>query len=89
MQAVKQQLRVSVDREIEIKIQLPADAVVETNAEVIVFYQNASLSAAVDDDDDDDAEMAMAANDPLFLADVAEVMDDFKFVDFEKIDDEL
>lgn len=87
MQAVKQQLRVPVDREIEIKIKLPADAVVETNAEVVVFYQDTSLSAEVDDDDD--AEMAMAANDPLFLADVAEVMDDFKFVDFEKIDDEL
>jgi hypothetical protein len=81
MQAVKRQLRVPVDR--EIKIQLPADAVVETNVEVIVLYQNSSLLVAIDDDDD--AEMARAAQDPLFMADLHEVMTDFQYADFDAI----
>ena len=34
--------------------------------------------------DDDDAEMAMAANDPLFMADLHEVMTDFQYADFDE-----
>ena len=34
--------------------------------------------------DDDDAEMAMAANDPLFMADLHEVMNDFQYADFDE-----
>lgn len=35
-----------------------------------------------------EAEMAKAANDPLFQADVAEVMEDFKYVDGEYLDED-
>jgi hypothetical protein len=76
MQAVKQQVRIPANR--ELRIQLPAEALAETNAEVIVLFQASSVPAA-----DELAELQEAMNDPLFVADLREVMDDFRHAEFD------
>ncbi len=76
MQAVKQQVRIPASRELH--IQLPATALAETEAEVIVLFQTLPLTPA-----DELAEMREAMNDPLFVADLREVMDDFQQADFD------
>ena len=76
MQAVKQQVRIPASR--ELRIQLPADALAETQAEVIVLFQ-ASPTAT----EDEIAEFQEAMNDPRFIADLREVMNDFQHADFD------
>jgi hypothetical protein len=71
MQAVKQQIRIPASR--ELCIQLPADALAETEAEVIVLFQTLPATPA-----DELAEMREAMNAPLFVADLREVTDDFQ-----------
>ena len=71
MQAVKQQVRIPASR--ELRIQLPTDALAETEAEVIVLFQTLPATPA-----DELAEMREAMSDPLFVADLREVMDDFQ-----------
>lgn len=71
MQAVKQQVRIPANR--ELRIQLPAEALAETNAEVIVLFQASPTSAA-----NELAELQEAMNDPLFVADLREVIEDFR-----------
>lgn len=76
MQAVKQQVRIPANR--ELRIQLPADALAETDAEVIVLFQASPASVL-----DELAELQEAMNDPRFVADLREVMDDFQHADFD------
>ena len=72
---VKQQIRIPQDH--ELRVRLPQNAVAETVAVVTVQYQVAL--------DDGDAQIAMAAKDPLFMADLYEVMDDFRYADFDEV----
>ncbi len=81
MQAVKQQIKVPADR--ELRICLPPTAAVETQAEVIVLFQDLPASAIADETARELEEFRVAANDPLFMADLREVMDDFKYADFD------
>ena len=80
MQAVKQQIRIPANR--ELRIQLPVDALTETQAEVIVLFQ-AAEPALAQTSQDELAEMRAAMSDPLFVADLQEVMQDFQFADFD------
>ncbi|MBI1763040.1 MAG: hypothetical protein HYR56_16560 [Acidobacteria bacterium] len=81
MQAVEQHIRVPADR--ELRICLPPEAVVETQAEVIVLFQESPVAMPADETARELAEFRAAANDPLFMADLYEVMDDFKYADFD------
>jgi len=76
MQAIKQILDVPVNR--ELIIHLPDDATVHSQAEVIILYPTAS-----DPVDNRLLTMKEAMNDPLFLADLQEVSDDFQHIDDE------
>ena len=76
MRAVKQQVRIPASRELH--IQLPTDALAETDAEVIVLFQASPMKPA-----DELAEMHEAMNDPLFVADLCEVTNDFRHADFD------
>ena len=72
---VKQQIRIPQDRELHVR--LPQNAVAEIDAQVTVQDQVAL--------DDGDAQIAMAAKDPLFMADLYEVMNDFQYADFDEV----
>ena len=76
MQEFKQIVTVPETRELHIK--LPADAVPQEEAEVIVLFKSneAELSA-------DLAAMREAGKDEMFLADLEEAMADFRHVDIE------
>ena len=76
MQALKQIMEIPANR--ELVIQLPAEALAHEKVEVIVLFQPQSGS-----DSDKQAAMREAMNDPLFLADMNEVMEDFRHVDVE------
>ena len=75
MQALKQILEIPASR--ELVIQLPAEALAHGKAEVIVLFQPQPDAVAKQ------AMMREAMNDPLFLADMNEVMEDFKYADAE------
>lgn len=76
MQALKQIVTVPETRELLIK--LPADAVPQEEAEVIVLFKSneAELNANL-------AAMREAGKDEMFLADLEEAMEDFHHVDIE------
>jgi hypothetical protein len=76
MQELKQIVTVPETRELHIK--LPADAVPQEEAEVIVLFKSneAELNA-------DLAAMREAGKDEMFLADLEEAMADFRNVDIE------
>jgi hypothetical protein len=74
MEAIKHLIKVPADR--ELKIRLPADAVTDTEAEVIVLFQSSSASPSAKLD-----AVREAMKDPLFLADLNEVAEDFKHAD--------
>jgi hypothetical protein len=76
MQALKQIVTVPETRELLIK--LPAEAVPQEQAEVIVLFKSneAELHA-------DLAAMREAGKDEMFLADLEEAMEDFHHVDTE------
>ena len=78
MEVVKQNVRVSVDR--KILIELPQTAVPNQTAEVIVLFENAARS------NDRLGEMDAAMSDPMFLADLAEIREDFLFADLEEVE---
>ena len=76
MQELKQIVTVPETRELHIK--LPADAVPQEEAEVIVLFKSneVELNSHL-------AAMREASKDEMFLADLEEAMDDFHDVDIE------
>ncbi len=77
MEVVKQNVRVSVDR--KILIELPQTAIPNQTAEVIVLFENATPG------NDRLSEMDSAMSDPMFLADLAEIREDFRHADLEGV----
>jgi hypothetical protein len=69
MQVIKQTIKVPAGR--QLRIQLPEEAMASEDAEVIVLFNASPVSR-----DQRFAAMREAANDPLFLADLNEVMED-------------
>jgi hypothetical protein len=76
MRALKQIIEVPANRELH--IQLPAEAVAHEKAEVIILFQSAPQNLP-----DKLTVMREAMNDPLFLADLNEVAEDFRHIDAE------
>jgi len=76
MEAIKQVIKVPADR--ELRIRLPNDAITNEEAEVIILFRTTfeGRSAKL-------AAMREAMADPLFLADLHEIADDFKHADAE------
>jgi hypothetical protein len=74
MQVVKQIVTVPPSR--EIRIQLPEEAAAHEEAEVIVLFKSSQASSS-----DKLAAMQEAAVDPLYLADLNEVAEDFRHAD--------
>jgi len=77
MEVVKQNVRVSMDR--TVLVELPDSAVPDQTAEVIVLFENAMPG------DDKLAEMDAAMSDPLFLADLEEIREDFRYADMDEV----
>ncbi len=77
MEVVKQNVRVSMDR--TVLVELPESAVPDQTAEVIVLFENAMPG------DDKLAEMDAAMSDPLFLADLEEIREDFRYADMDEV----
>jgi hypothetical protein len=82
MEAIKHLIKVPMNR--ELKIQLPATAVADSDAEVIVLFRSQAKTTK----EEKYAFMREAIKDEMFLADLKEVMDDFQHADFERMDDE-
>ncbi|HYG08677.1 MAG TPA: hypothetical protein VD835_01770 [Pyrinomonadaceae bacterium] len=74
MQVVKRIITVPPSR--ELRIQLPEEAAAHEEAEVIVRFKSSQVSHA-----DKLAAMREAAVDPLYLADMNEVAEDFQHAD--------
>ena len=74
MQVVKQIITVPPSR--ELRIQLPDEAAAHEEAEVIVLFKSSQASFT-----DKVAAMREAAADPLYLADLLEVAEDFQYAD--------
>lgn len=76
MEAIKQTLTVPKSRELRIK--LPANAIADEPAEIIVLFRVKPTGLAKKI-----AELESAAQDALYLADINEVQKDFQFADAE------
>jgi hypothetical protein len=74
MQAVRQIVTVPASR--ELRIQLPEDAQPHEEAEVIVLFKRSPSGA-----DEKLAAIREAAQDEMFLADLNEVAEDFRYAD--------
>ena len=74
MEAIKHIIKISADRQLH--IQLPDSATVDEEAEVIVIFKSAPANVA-----EKISAMREAVNDPLFLADLNEAMEDFAYPD--------
>ncbi len=77
MEVVKQNVRVTADR--KVLIELPQTALPNQTAEVIVLFESAAPGA------DRLAEIDAAMSDPLFLADLDEIREDFRHLDAEEV----
>ncbi len=77
MEVVKQNVRVSHDR--KVLIELPQTAIPDQTAEVIVLFENAAPGKDRLD------EMEDAMSDPMFLADLAEIREDFRYADVDEV----
>ncbi|CAN5452320.1 hypothetical protein BH10ACI2_BH10ACI2_14660 [soil metagenome] len=77
MEVVKQNVKVSVDR--KIMIELPQSAIPDQTVEVIVLFENAVPVS------DKLIEMESAMSDPIFLADLAEIREDFRYADLDEV----
>ena len=77
MEVVKQNIRVSANREVLIK--LPETAALDQEAEVIILFSPVSTSG------DKLALMQGAMSDPLFVADLEEIREDFRYADFDEV----
>lgn len=82
MEAINHLIKVPISR--ELKIQLPATAVADSDAEVVVLFRSQAKATR----EEKYALMREAVSDEIFLADLKEVMADFQHADFERIDDE-
>lgn len=76
MEEIKQTLTVPLTLELTVK--LPADAIPNEEAEIIVFYRSNKNVFA-----EKLAQMEAAKTDELYLSDIKEITEDFKFADFE------
>jgi len=74
MEVIKQIVRVPADR--QLRIELPEEALTDEEAEVIVLFNIAPLSRK-----QKMTAMREAASDPLFLDDLNEAMEDFRYAD--------
>lgn len=81
MEAIKHRIKVPVNH--ELKIQLPATAVADSEAEVIVLFRSQAKATR----EEKYTLMREAVKDEMFLADLKEVMEDFQYADFERVDD--
>lgn len=77
MQVVKQNIIVPPNRELLIK--LPETAAPNQTAEIIILFSPVSSDA------DKLALMQSAMSDPLFLADLEEIAEDFQHADFDEV----
>ena len=79
MEVVKQTVKVSANRELLIK--LPKNAAPNQTAEVIILFSPVSTNS------EKLALMQEAASDPLFAADLEEIREDFRFADFDEVNE--
>ncbi len=77
MEVVKQNVTVSANRELVIK--LPRNAAPNQTAEVIILF------SAVSTNDEKLALMEEAMSDPLFVADLEEIREEFRYADFDEV----
>ncbi len=77
MQTIKRVVKVPADRELRIK--LPDEATADEEVEVVVLFKTSRASF-----DERIAAVRQAAMDPLFLADLNEVSEDFKYADMDE-----
>ena len=77
MEVVKQNIRVSASR--ELLIRLPDTAALNQEAEVIILFSPVSTNG------DKLALMQGAMSDPLFVADLEEIREDFRYADFDEV----
>ena len=77
MEVVKQKIRVSASR--ELLIRLPDTAALNQEAEVIILFSPVSTNG------DKLALMQGAMSDPLFVADLEEIREDFRYADFDEV----
>ena len=77
MEVVKQTVTVSANRELLIK--LPKNAAPNQTAEVIILFSPVTTNV------EKLALMQVAMSDPLFVADLEEINEDFRFADFEEV----
>lgn len=78
MEAIRQTITIPATR--NINIQLPETAAVNEEAEIIILFKPSSKKTYAEKI----AELQAAATDPLFLADLKEIAEDFKYVDQEE-----
>lgn len=77
MEVVKQHVRVSPER--TVLIELPPNAEIDQTAEIIVLFEN------IAPDSSKLAEFEAAMSDPLFLADLNEIREDFHNADLDEV----
>lgn len=77
MEVVKQNITVSANRELLIK--LPENAAPNQTAEVIILFSPVSTNA------EKLALMQGAMSDPLFVADLEEIRQDFRYADVDEV----
>lgn len=77
MEVVKQNVTVSANRELLIK--LPKNAATNQMAEVIILFSPVSTNG------EKLALMQGAMSDPLFVADLEEIREDFRYADFDEV----
>ncbi len=78
MEAIRQTITIPATR--NITIQLPDTAAINEEAEIIILFKPSSKKSYATRI----AELQEAANDPLFLADLKEIAEDFRYVDQEE-----
>ncbi|MEK7856439.1 MAG: hypothetical protein AAB288_10135 [Acidobacteriota bacterium] len=78
MEVVKRTVKVTADRELLIK--LPKNAAPDQTAEVIIRFSPVSTNV------EKLALMQGAMSDPLFVADLEEIREDFRYADFDEVD---
>jgi hypothetical protein len=77
MQTIKRVVKVPADRELRIK--LPDEAAADEEVEVVVLFNTSPTSF-----DEKIAAVRLAATDPLFLADINQVSEDFEYADLDE-----
>lgn len=78
MEAIRQTVTIPANR--NIVIQLPETAGVNEEAEIIILFKHSQKKSYAEKL----AELQQAGNDPLFLADLHEIAEDFRYIDQEE-----